>query len=80
MDITATQRKELAQSLGVNEQYLYQCLSGRRDMNPAEARRLEEASGGKLRRQWLCQGTWRSIWPELAKQKRAPDVPAKAAA
>jgi DNA-binding transcriptional regulator YdaS (Cro superfamily) len=66
IDITPSERRELAKQVGLNDQYLYQCLTGRRDMNPAEARRVEDETGGKLKRQHLCQKTWRGIWPELA--------------
>ena len=59
------ERIKWAEQLGVNEQYLYQCLTGRRDMNPAEARRIERESGGVISRQMICQKTWRGIWPEL---------------
>lgn len=62
-------RRELAAATGVNEQYLYQCLTGRRDMNPAEARRIEDETGGELSRQMLCQKTWAGIWPELKRSK-----------
>lgn len=64
--ITATERQAWAKKLGVSEQYLYQCLTARRDMGPVEARRLEQESGGVLTRQMLCQRTWEGIWPELA--------------
>ena len=64
--LTSDDRKFWASKLGMSEQYLYQCLTGRRDMGPAEARRLEQESGGALTRQMLCQRTWRGIWPELA--------------
>jgi DNA-binding transcriptional regulator YdaS (Cro superfamily) len=64
--LTAQQRQELAEKVGLNEQWLYQCLSGRRDMSPAEAIRVEAASGGTVTRQMLCQGNWAKIWPELA--------------
>jgi DNA-binding transcriptional regulator YdaS (Cro superfamily) len=63
--ITPEQRREVAEKVGVHEQYLYQCLSGRRDMNPAEARRIESETDGFITRQMLCQKTWRGIWPEL---------------
>ena len=63
--LTAQQRQELAEKVGLNEQGLYQCLSGRRDMSPAEAIRVEAASGGTVTRQMLCQGTWAKIWPEV---------------
>jgi DNA-binding transcriptional regulator YdaS (Cro superfamily) len=64
--LTAQQRQELAEKVNLNEQWLYQCLSGRRDMSPAEAIRVEAASGGTVTRQMLCQSNWAKIWPELA--------------
>lgn len=63
--ITAERRKQLAQKHGVNEDYLYQCLTGRRDLNPAEAMRLETETKGELTRQSLCQKTYAGIWPDL---------------
>ena len=65
-EITPDDRKRLAAAHGVNEQYLYQLLTGRRDMNPIEARRVEDESGGELTRKMLCQKTYAGIWPELA--------------
>lgn len=69
--ISPETRRELAAKVGVHEQYLYQCLTGRRDMNPAEARRVEEETSGVLSRQMLCQKTWKGIWPELAAKAAA---------
>lgn len=63
--ITAARRRELATQLGKSDAYLYQCLANIRDMNPGEARRLEDATGGELHRRDLCQVTWAAIWPEL---------------
>ncbi|MES2685524.1 MAG: hypothetical protein V4706_01815 [Pseudomonadota bacterium] len=65
-EITPVERKALAAKFDLDEQYLYQCLTGRRDMKPADARKLEDDSDGVLTRQMLCQKTWRGIWPELA--------------
>lgn len=67
--LTPEQRRDVAAKVGVHEQYLYQCLTGRRDMNPAEARRIESETAGLITRQMLCQKTWRGIWPELADQQ-----------
>jgi DNA-binding transcriptional regulator YdaS (Cro superfamily) len=67
--ITAAERKRLAEQLGLSEQYLYQCLTGRRDMDPAAAMKAETDSHGALKRQMLCQSTYRAIWPDL------PDLP-----
>jgi hypothetical protein len=63
--MTAARRRELADKHRVNEQYLYQCLTGRREMSPAEAMRLETESGGELSRAMLCQKTHLAIWPDL---------------
>jgi DNA-binding transcriptional regulator YdaS (Cro superfamily) len=65
--ITADERRQLAEKVGINEQYLYQCLTGRRDMSATEAVRLEQETNGRLDRKMVCQGSWRSIWPELLK-------------
>ena len=63
--ITPDERRQLAEKVGINEQYLYQCLTGRRDMSASEAVRVEMASDGRLTRKMVCQGSWQSIWPEL---------------
>ena len=63
--ITPDERRELAEIVGMNEQYLYQCLTGRREMSAWEAVRVEQASGGRITRKMLCQGSWAAIWPEL---------------
>jgi DNA-binding transcriptional regulator YdaS (Cro superfamily) len=67
--ITADERRCLADKVGINEQYLYQCLTGRRDMSAIEAVRLEQETNGRLDRKMVCQGSWRSIWPELLKDE-----------
>lgn len=68
--ITPERRRQLAEKHGVNEQYLYQCLTGRRDMGPAEAMRLETETNKELTRQMLCQKTCGGIWPELVTEPR----------
>ena len=65
--IIPERRKQLAEKHSVNEQYLYQCLTGRRDMKNSEAMRLETESGGEVTRQMLCQKTFMDVWPELVK-------------
>lgn len=59
------ERKRVAAIVGIGEPYLYQCLTGRRDMNPARALRFENATGGILNRKVLCRSTYADIWPEL---------------
>ena len=63
--ITPDERRQLAEKVGINEQYLYQCLTGRREMSAYEAVRVEQASEGILSRKMLCQESWKDIWPEL---------------
>ncbi len=75
MDITAAERIQLADSLGINEQYLYQCLTGRRSMEPAQAVIVERASEGKVTRRMLRRDDWHEVWPELV----AAEHPAPAA-
>lgn len=79
-ELTPEKRKRLAEKLKVSEQYLYQCLTGRRDMGPIEARRVEMESGGVLTRKMLCQKTWFGIWPELLSNPDAPSPDLKEAA
>lgn len=59
-------RKRVAAVTGIDEQYLYQCLTGRRDMNPERAMQAELKTNGEVTRQMLCQKTYAGIWPELA--------------
>lgn len=68
---TADDRRRIAAVTGIDEQYLYQCLTGRRDMNPEKARKAEADTAGELTRQMLCQKTYAGIWPELVEAKAA---------
>jgi len=67
--ITPDERRQLAEKVGINEQYLYQCLTGRREMSAFEAVRVEQASDGRLTRKMVCQASWQAIWPELVEAK-----------
>jgi DNA-binding transcriptional regulator YdaS (Cro superfamily) len=67
--ITPDERRQLAEKVGINEQYLYQCLTGRREMSASEAVRVEMESQGRLNRKMLCQESWKGIWPELVGQE-----------
>jgi DNA-binding transcriptional regulator YdaS (Cro superfamily) len=66
---TPKERRQIAIETGVDEQYLYQCLTGRRDMKPGKAREIEEKLKGAVTRMDLCQKTWKEIWPELDQRK-----------
>lgn len=74
--ITPPERKALAGQIGVAEQYLYQCLTGRKAMKPEEAVRAEQLSGKRLCRWDLRPADWHRIWPELIGVDGAPAVPA----
>lgn len=65
----------MAQTAGVAEQYLYQCITGRKAMNAKEAVRLERVLGGRLRRWHLRPKDWHEVWPELVNAEGAPAVP-----
>lgn len=75
MNIQASERIALAQKVNVNEQYLYQCLTGRKAMKAEEAVRVERESEGRLRRWHLRPNDWHAIWPELVGSDGAPQVP-----
>jgi DNA-binding transcriptional regulator YdaS (Cro superfamily) len=77
-EISPKERSELARIAGVNEQYLYQCLSRRRDMDATLASKVEELTKKRLRR-WDLRRDWYETWPELRRLKGAPEVPAQAA-
>lgn len=68
-------RRRLAALAGISEPYLYQCLTGHRDMNPGAARRVEVATKGEVTRRDLCMKTWADIWPELADGAHLVDPP-----
>ncbi len=64
--ISAKDRRRIAAATGVNERYLYQCLTGRREMAPESAVLLEKASNAEISRLDVCHKTGKGIWPELA--------------
>jgi len=71
--ITPKERAELAERAGVNEQYLYQCLSGRRDMDATQASIVERKTEGRIRR-WQLRRDWHVTWPELVGAEGAPPL------
>ena len=66
-------RREIAEPLGISEQYLYQILRGDGIASPALARRLNAAEPS-LALQSLRPDDWQDIWPELlgAEPNRQP--------
>jgi len=75
MDVKPEERKQLAEVIGIDEQYLYQCLTGRKAMRPKEAVRAELRTSGRLRRWHLRPQDWHEVWPELIGLEGAPPAP-----
>ncbi len=71
MDITVSERRTLASRCDIEEQYLYQILTGRRTASPELCVKLERESFGRVMR-WHLRSDWREIWPELAERQDAP--------
>ena len=61
---TPEQRRDLAEKLGLAEQYVYQVLTAKRIASPVLARRIHRADG-RARLQDLRPHDWHVIWPEL---------------
>lgn len=75
-DLTPTDRKRIADRVGVHEASLYQALTGKGSgFSPAECVRIERESEGELRRWDLRPSDWSLIWPELVGADGAPPVP-----
>ena len=66
-------RREIAERLNVQEQYIYQVLKGCGVASPALARKLN-AEAPELQLCDLRPDDWQDIWPELADS--APKHPA----
>ncbi len=62
-------RQEIAAQMGLNEQYIYQCLTGRRNMKPIQASAIEKLTKGAITRKMVCRTTWQGIWPELVEAR-----------
>lgn len=70
-----TRRREIANAVGIDDQYAYQIINSIRVASPALARAWhEEEQGDKL---WdLRPNDWHRIWPELIGTPGAPAIPA----
>jgi DNA-binding transcriptional regulator YdaS (Cro superfamily) len=73
--VPVAERKAIAAAHGFDEQFLYQCLTGRNQMHPAEAVRLERLSGNRIRRWQVRRSDWHLIWPEVVGAAMAAGVP-----
>lgn len=70
-EITAVERFAIAASIGMNEQYLYQCLTGRRSPPPGRCPDIERATGGQVTAEQLRPDVrWQRVpdttWPHPA--------------
>ena len=66
-------RRQIAESIGIEDQYAYQIIRGIRIASPALARAWHETEPGDAL--WdLRPDDWHRIWPELIGSKSAPPV------
>lgn len=70
---SAAERRRLAELAGVDEQFLYQCFTGKNRTHPQEAVRIERCTG--IPRWKLRVNDWWTIWPELVGTAGAPALP-----
>lgn len=70
-NITPKERDQLAEKIGMNPAYFYQCITGRRDLDPVVAVRLELENPGLISRFDLCTKRGAEIWPELWQKRQA---------
>ena len=75
VNIPPTKRAELARRLGLHEQYVYQCLTGRKTLAAPMCPAFEAASDFEVRRWDLRPRDWHLIWPDLIGAEGAPSVP-----
>lgn len=78
--LPASERIAIAAKAGISEQYLYQCLDGRRDMGVRLAVHVERSSNDRVRRWDLRQSDWWEQWPELVGSDGAPKPSQRTAA
>lgn len=63
-------RSAMAAALGIDEQYLYQVLTGRRTPKPALARRIHQLDN-EISLEALRPEDWMEIWPEYKSSKKS---------
>lgn len=80
LDLPPAERIEIAAKAGIDEQYLYQCITGRRSMKPKLAVHVESSSGGRVRRWHVRMFDWHETWPDLVGTEGAPPIPTAQAA
>lgn len=65
MNMPPQERSVLAQKCRINDAYLYQILTRRREASPELCVQIERESGNQITRQMLRPDDWARIWPEL---------------
>lgn len=68
---TADRRREIAEKLSIDEQYLYQIVRGLSTASPALARQLHKIDPTAALQE-LRPTDWQAIWPELSELPAAP--------
>ncbi len=64
-EITTKRRKELCRKHGLSDDYIYQCIAGKKQMKSKEAVRIERITSGEITRQMLRRDDYWLIWPDL---------------
>lgn len=74
---TPERRREIAQQLRIDEQYVYQITRGLKTASPALAKQFNQADPDALL--WdLRPNDWHVIWPELIGTEGSPEPKAEA--
>lgn len=74
---TPERRREIAQQLRIDEQYVYQITRGLKTASPALAKQFNQADPDALL--WdLRPNDWHVIWPELIGVEGSPEPKAEA--
>ncbi len=79
IEMDAAERSRVAEQMGLHEQYLYQCITGRRKLPEAHCPPLERATEGRIKCEDIRPDiTWVRVkdksWPWHAKGKPLVDV------
>lgn len=73
-----TRRRQIAEAIGIEDQYAYQIIKGIRTASPALARSWHDLEPSDAL--WdLRPNDWHQIWPELIGADGAPEAPVTAA-
>lgn len=70
-DLRPADREALAEVISCHPMHVWACVTGRKDMDAAQAAHAERMTG--LRRWFLRQNDWWDVWPELIGRPGVPE-------